>query len=633
MRSAELTRYKARLVLRSPFELKELAAALPGAVWDKGGRVWTYPATLGTAVAVRNAVVKHTTLVADDDVARLLEWAKAAVAARACRVADELIAPPSQTDAWLHQRRAFHWAVEQEAALLNMDMGTGKSKVAIDLVNAWRAPRVLVLAGKRALTVWPRQFREHSLADYHVTTGTVRTRRGGVKKNPSGAERVEALKRELAEEGVVALVNYELAWRDPMREFLLSLPAPLVVVLDEGHRVRAPGGKQGKMAAALRDRALGLDGGRRVELTGTAMPHSPLDLYGQGRFLEPALFGTSYERFKVRYGKPRVLRMAADVNPDGELIETPVYMLGPDGKPLVDGVREEVKTELADKLASIAFHVRADECLDLPRELDHEHTVELGAQASRYYRELEAELVAQVDDGIVTADNALSRLLRLQQVTSGHLPVEKPCQWCNGNGRDGTEPCPKCKGGGVVETIETIGEEKAEALAERLNDLPRERIDPRTFEHTQAEPVVVFARFTHDLINVERACEQADRGRYVELSGHRADALTDDGRLADDTGVAGVQIKSGSEGIDFTRARLACYLSLGYELMPYMQSRARTRRPGADLAHPVEYVHFVAVLDDGAPTVDGDTYAALARRQNVVESVLARMQMRVRGEA
>lgn len=630
---SELTRHKARLVLRTPFELKEVAAALPGAVWDRSARVWTYPATVGTAAVVHNAIAKRGGLATSDEVAGLLEWARRAVAARACRVATELPPVPSRTDAWQHQAQAFHWAVEQEAALLWLDMGTGKSKVAIDLINAWQASPVLILAGKRALSVWPKQFRIHSLADYHVTRGDVPSARGGVKKNPQPAERIEALERAFdIFERLAVLINYELAWREPFRSFVLGRQWP-VVVLDEGHRVRAPGGKQSRFADALRDRALGIDGGRRLELTGTFLPHSPLDAYGQLRFLEPALLGTNFAKVKARYGKPRVLRMAHDVDSDGELIEVPVYMLGPDGKPLVDGVRDEVKGELADKFASVSFHVSADDALDLPRELDHVVEVELGPATSRIYRELERDFVAEVDGGVVTADNALSKLLRLQQITSGHLAVEKACEWCAGNGRDGYEPCTRCKGAGVTETVETVGEEKLEALTERLSDLPRMRIHPRTFEVTQAEPVVVFARFSHDLINVELAAQRADRGTYAELSGGRADALDADGVLAPGVDVAGVQIKSGSEGIDFTRARLACYLSLGFELMVYKQSRARTRRPGADLNHPVEYVHFVAVLDDGSTTVDGDTYAALARRESVVESVIARMRARVRGEA
>lgn len=635
MSSIELTRYGKRLVARTPFELREHAAALPGAVWDKSHRVWTYPATVGTAARLHNVLREHGELSLDDDVSSLMEWARRAAAARPYRLAelDALPEVPSKTEAWLHQRRAWAWGREQEGALLTMEMGTGKSKVAVDLVNEWKPELVIVLAPKSVVGGWLKQFRLHSLADYHVTRGEVISRRGGKpKKNPKPAERIEAIEAaRLRFDAVVVIVNYELAWRDPFREWILAHRG-IVTVTDEGHRVRSPGGRIGQFAGYLRDTSLGVDGGRRIELTGTVMPHSPLDLYGQGRYVEPALFGTSYERFKNRYGKPRVHYWDTDVNEAGELVQTPVYLTDAGGRVIVDGVRDEVRDELADKLASVSFHVGADEALpDLPRELDDVITVELGAKSSKAYRELDEHLVTAIGAGEVTVDNALTRLLRLQQITAGHLPVDVPCSWCDGKPGDpfgSIALCRGCGGRGAQTRIETIGTEKRDALAELLADLPRERLDPRTFEPVRPEPVLTFGRFDHDLLAVQHATETAGRGPFRELSGGRRDALTDESTLAPDTGVAGVQIDSGAEGVDFTLARLTVYYSLGYSLMRYKQSRSRTRRPGADGGLPVEYRHLCAVLDDGTPTVDFDVMDALAARAEVVELVIARMRAR-----
>lgn len=618
-----------RIVARTPYEIKHVAAALPGAVWDKMTGAWTYPATIGTAAALHNVLGKHVALAPDERVQGMLDWARAAAAARVCRVADDLPDPPSQTTAWLHQRRAFHWAVEQEAVLLAMDMGTGKSKVVVDLCNAWQAKEVLILAPKSMLGGWRKQFSIHSLAPYTVTRGEVYKRDGSVKATAKPAERIEALEETLAAaqyaNGFIAVtVNYELAWREPFRSWILGRRWH-VGVLDEGHRARAAGGKTGLFVAALRDVC-----DRRVMPTGTPMPHSPLDLYGECRFLEPALFGTSYAAFKVKYGKPKVKYFENDVDEDGELVQRPVYFTTPGGQPVVEGVRDEVRSELADKLATIAFHVTADEALDLPDEIDDVVTVELGAKASRAYRELDEHLVAEISDGLVTVDNALTRFLRLAQITSGHLPVEIDCGWCGGTGEAvGDERCSHCRGSGVTERIEVIGREKRDALVDVLEDLPAHRIDARTFEPVRREPVVCFARFTHDLLAIDQATDAAKRGPYRELSGHRRDALTDESTLASDTGVAGVQIQSGSEGVDYTLARLAVYFSLGFSLMQYRQSRSRTRRPGADLDHPVEYRHLVAVLDDGTPTIDSLVYEALEARQEVVEHVYGRMRARV----
>src|SRR5690606_10686830 len=70
------------------------------------------------------------------------------------------------------------------------------------------------------------------------------------------------------------------------------------VILDESHRIKAHDGRASKFCYQLGKRS-----DRRVCLTSTPMPHSPLDLYAQFRFLEPAIFGTSFTRFRSRYAK------------------------------------------------------------------------------------------------------------------------------------------------------------------------------------------------------------------------------------------------------------------------------------------------------------------------------------------
>lgn len=667
-----------RLVAYTPFELKEIAASLPGAVWDKQVRAWTYPATIGTAATVHRAFAAQGMgeVARDESIDSMLAWAKSAAAARPLRIAEELdnvpsrvylegdrIEPPRFDIQWicqqcgdeftardelppcpscgagvaimsagLHQRRAFYWAIEQEAAILEMGMGSGKSKVAVDLVNHWGSRKVLILSPKSMIGGWSKQFRLHSMNPFRVTRGEVYKRNGDPKVTAKPIERIEAIEALISEADVLdsnlaITVNYELAWREPFREWILGQKWDCVI-LDEGHRCRAPGGKQGLFAAALRDVSLGIDGGRRLELTGTSMPHSPLDLYGQCRYIEPALFGTSYAKFKVKYGKPRVKYVDRDVGPDGELIERPVYLTDAGGNIVVDGVLDEVRDEIAENLARVSFTVSADEALTLPTPDDEVIEVVLDSKTSKAYRDLDNELVAEIGEGICTVDNALTRFLRLAQITSGHLPIEVPCQWCAGNG----EPCTHCESTGVTERVETIGTDKRDALSELLEGLPTHRIDPVTFEPVRHEPVVTFARFTPDLLSIQQATESSKRGPYKELSGSRSDALTSESTLEPETGVAGIQIQSGAEGVDFTLSRIAVYFAQSFSLGLNDQSRARLRRPGSDLAEKILYRHLIAVLDDGTPTIDQHAFDAVQERREVVDYVHERMRERAGGK-
>ena len=212
--------------------------------------------------------------------------------------------------------------------------------------------------------------------------------------------------------------------------------------------------------------------------------------------------------------------------------------------------------------------------LDLPPLLTVTRMCELGPKARKLYRTLEQDFIVYLEEGRITAVNTLARLLRLQQVTSGYGRTE--------DGRD-------------VEVDTT----KAKLLADLLEDMGK-------------EPVVVFARFKHDLEVVHRVARRLELPSF-EISGERKElSLWNEGG-----GVLAVQIQSGGLGIDLTKARYAIYYSLGFSLGDYLQSRARLHRQGQE--RPVEIIHLVA-----AHTVDEKVLAALAAREQVVESILQR---------
>ena len=97
-----------------------------------------------------------------------------------------------------------------------------------------------------------------------------------------------AKKKELAQEkmrlaearGVpfVAVINYDSAWREPFAAWAEKQRWDLVIA-DEAHRIKAPGGKASMFFKRLRTKAL-----HRVLLTGTPMPHGPMDIFAPLRF-------------------------------------------------------------------------------------------------------------------------------------------------------------------------------------------------------------------------------------------------------------------------------------------------------------------------------------------------------------
>jgi SNF2 family DNA or RNA helicase len=456
-----------------------------------------------------------------------------------------MIQPPiRKTNGWRHQLAAYQFAAERHATMLAMEMGTGKSWVAVNLAVNWGCKATLVLAPVKAMRVWSREFDRHA----GRPTRVVVLDRGTTVQKIANAKRELDLAK-VTGEPIVIVANYETAIRKEFASFACGRLWDLVI-LDESHRAKGATGATGKMVSKL-----GACCKRRLCLTGTPMPHDQLDLFSQYRFLDARIFGYSFSKFRNLY---------ADTNP---MFPSQV-------------VAWKNQDEFQEKFAACAFRV-GSEVLDLPPYTEQELRCELSPEAKRVYRELEQQLIAEVDSGVVTAANALVKLLRLQQVTSGFV----------------------CRDDDRVEVV--IDDAKISLLGDLLLDLPAH------------EPVVVFCRFRRDLERVQALALGLGR-TYGEISGRRKD-LTDTAEMPEGIDVLAVQIQSGGTGIDLTRARYAVYYSVGFNLGDYLQSEARVHRPGQGRA-----VHYYHLLVGG--TIDEAVYGALRKREDLIEGVLSALQ-------
>lgn len=122
-----------------------------------------------------------------------------------------------------------------------------------------------------------------------------------------------------------------------------------------------------------------------------------MDVFSQYRFLNKSVFGESFYAFRNRY-----FDMVGYGN------HTPKF-------------KAHMRDEFLDKMHSIAFRVTKDECLDLPDITEESRMVELESKAMKLYKQLEKESYAVLANSEVSAVNVLTKLLRLSQLTSGHL--------------------------------------------------------------------------------------------------------------------------------------------------------------------------------------------------------------------
>ena len=521
-----------RIAVQAPFAYTAKLRTIPGARWNPDAKAWTFPASPAVAQALAWVIGDQPGLHPFTDALR------AADEAQALRDAVDLPEIPGLAGtSWPHQRQAYAFASRLDGAMLAMAMGTGKSRVAVGLAGA--AGRTLILCPLSVVPVWPREFTKHSPDRLQVVSALDR---GSVADKVRRVELDEAIARN-RDIPLVVVVNYDSARTDPLAKWLLARKWDLVVC-DESHRAKSPGGVTSLFVARLRAVAT-----RRVCLTGTPMPHSPLDVYGQFRFLDPGIYGTSFVRFRNRYA-----------------------VMGGFQNHQVISWRD--MDDLNARFYSRAY--RADKSvISLPDAVHVERYGRLEPAMQKAYRELEEELYTEVENGIVTAANALVKLLRLAQLTGGWLVDES----------GGHHRVSRVKASMLEDTLEDFGD----------------------------DPSVVVCRFQRDLDTVHEVAAKLGK-TSGELSGRRNDLQA---WQNGETDVLALQIQAGGVGIDLTRARYMVMYSIGYSLGDYDQVLARVHRPGQD--RPVTYVHLI--IQD---SIDESIRKALDERADLVESALQR---------
>ncbi len=516
---------------------------LPSAVWDRKERAWAMPDTAGAAVRLIQAVPALAQIGVELRTAGWLRLEAGSYLTRPAPRYDDV--PLSGSRPRRHQAMAhwyLAWAREAlGAALLDCGMRTGKTLMVLNHLREQPAGRRggLVVAPAVVVPVWAEQCAEHCSGDLAVVP-------------LDGGSVAERVRRALAEIGRdrVAVVGWSVLERLDVEQkrALRAALAGKTVVADEVHYGKAPGSERSRSLHYVSTRAA-----MRIGASGTPLSHSPLDAYAVFRFLDSGIWGTSYSRFRDAHA-----------------------VMGGYGGHQVLGYRN--LDELARRMAPYTLTVTRD-VLDLPPAQHIDVTVELPAAAMATYLLLRDEAVAELRSGTLVAANALAKLTRLAQLTSGSLPAQ------DGSGR-----------------LEQLHDAKGSALRELL-----ESCDP-------SEPWVVFGRFHQDLDTARRAAEAAGRpafelsGRVKQLPEWRSAAGCRRGP------VLCAQIASGGIGIDLAEAAFCAYLSCGFSLAEWEQSLARVHGPTQ--TRPVAYYHVVA-----RGTVDAHIRRALGKRAEVLEFV------------
>jgi len=550
----------------------ELIKTLPELAWIKKKQRWEIPVTRVSVQHVLRVFGAQTRLppAVRQRIAgweRLRQLEDRSRATNELRLRDHtptyLPAFEPKVKSFAQQVVAFNEAHDRDFYGLFMEMGTGKTKIAIDLLDYWYE----TAAVRFALVVCPNTVKGSWQHEVEIFS-----RHGRAVRINSGATGQRVLTK-LIQQGrtlyppsqvlPILVVNYE-ALRTKLGPLLATLLRrdPSAMILDESCNIKNIDARQSEAALAL-----GTLARKRLIMDGTPVGNNPLDLFSQCKFLSRDVLG--YENFYAFRGY--YAQMGGD------------YGRVPYRWKNLDVLRKRV--------AGHAYRVLKKDCVDLPEKLYEVRSVPMGKEQDRVYRKLRDELLVEMEGvGRLSITNSFSMLTKLTQVAGGFV-----------NLGTGDEP----------HWTAIVPPEQNQKLQELL----------RIVLENVAQRPVIFCTFNREIEILQRELRKAGiksatiRGavkprvrdaRIAAFQRGRYDCLL-------------MQVRVGSIGITVTASSLAIYYSNTFNMRLRLQSEDRLHRIGQK--RNVTYVDLLSTLGSGAQTVEHRIWSRLTEKKGLADLV------------
>lgn len=457
---------------------------------------------------------------------------------------------------WQHQIAAITLAKDRKGLALFFEQGTGKTLTALKILkdkceqHGCSVLPTVILCPQIVIDNWKKEI----LAGAHFPADCIHTIKGTGKAR---ARNLKALKGQDA----IVITNYETLAIDSAFAELVSFGAKCII-FDESHKIKGLSSKRTHRAITLSTTAT-----YRFILSGTPVVNSAFDLFPQFLAMDGGqAFGDNFKKFRSQYfydenaGRPKHCYFPSWVPRTGAL----------------DAINKVVNAN--------AVRVKKADCLDLPPLVKQRVYVDLVGGQRTAYDAIARDMVAHIDDKVVSTDMVLKQVLRLQQISSGFVKTD-----------DG-------------EINEFTKNPKVDALKELLSQIPNEKL-------------IIWAVFKRDFVSI-RHCLQELGIRSVEVHGEVSAAQKSHNVDDFESGTSGTRVLVGHPasagiGINLVSASFAIFFSRTFSLENDLQAEARNYRGGSEIHQKVTRIDIVA-----RETVDEVIMDALDAKQSISEVLI-----------
>lgn len=327
----------------------------------------------------------------------------------------------------------------------------------------------------------------------------------------------------------------------------------------------------------------------RIIGTGTPAPNCETEYWAQLDFIQPGILGPSFYRFRNLFFCLSDGR--GNIAPAIHGRVTREIMAEIHKKGFKYTFIESKREEFMQAIASVCHWRKKKDCLDLPDMIDEVRSVELSQLIRRKYEEMARQLVAEIRGESITAPYAITKIMKLREITSGFLRSEM---------------------GDDLEIEERGSNPKINELFAALD-----QIGPK--------PVIIWIHFHWEAIKVchelwKRYCRPESEyfigsDQIVTLHGKTDDK---DGSIKafkeNRARFLVAHPASAGHGLTFVNCSEQIFFSLSYSLEQYEQCKGRTHRKGQ--INKCAYIHLIA-----KGTIDEKIYKVLQRKATDMELV------------
>jgi hypothetical protein len=298
------------------------------------------------------------------------------------------------------------------------------------------------------------------------------------------------------------------------------------------------------------------------------------------------------------------------------------------------------------RIAPYVLSRKTRDCWDLPPMLDP-ITIEARLSNENWdrYTSMRDDMVTWLGTQASVSRQAIVKILRLSQITSGFLGGLEDLDADDGSGWDEDPEQPKMPSGPMpqwLKSLHNVGTEEAPVEAPvidpslnapikvagpKVREIGREKLD--AFLHwldtmrKRPNKLLVWSRFTPELLRTTTALG-AYYPEVLNLKGKQRPAEREAAKLLLAPGadpnrkgaVVGNQ-RAGSASLNFAAAPIAVYLSNGPRLLERTQSIGRIERPGA--LEPMLIVDVMATGPKGQKTIDHHQISRLRAKDDMAK--------------